>query len=311
VAKVQIIQLASEAQLEQKLYSSLRQRHLPDCFLYTGSQGANNWLKLDSSPEFFVARRLTLLLKDNIHQIVCFIGPGHNLASIGVGNGLKEAILLEKWLTNSHPHYYCIDISRELVEIALERVSHLPIEKTGIVAFLEDLGKLTEMWTRPVLLALLGNNFCNYEPEWLLNMLRNHLSKDDLFIFDCHLLKETPETAVKPYKSEINKKFNLGPLTQRGLDDDDCRFELKLLPVQTKGEDIFKIIKQITILKDTEIHIQPKNIRFSGGDIIKMGFTYKYRRHQIENYLQSFGFNIRMSKISTSAEELIILARKQ
>ena len=56
----------------------------------TGADGAKNWLKLDGSEAFPVARQLKVLLEKNIASIVRFIPTGMSFVSIGVGNGKRR-----------------------------------------------------------------------------------------------------------------------------------------------------------------------------------------------------------------------------
>ena len=52
-----------EKSMEERLLQSLKNHELPDYFLYTGMWGAKNWLKLDGSGTFPVARKLKDLLE--------------------------------------------------------------------------------------------------------------------------------------------------------------------------------------------------------------------------------------------------------
>ncbi|MCO5383994.1 MAG: L-histidine N(alpha)-methyltransferase [Methanosarcina barkeri] len=144
--------ITSKKDIEEKLRESLKNHELPDYLLYTGADGARNWLKLDESETFLVARKLKVLLEKNIASIVRFIPPGMSFVSIGVGNGEKERIFLEEIIRKNLAEepasgkisirYYPIDINNELVDIALEKVENLPVEKKGIVGFIEDMAIL-------------------------------------------------------------------------------------------------------------------------------------------------------------------------
>ena len=94
------IELITESMLETLLYDNLIERRMPDFFLYTGDDGAKNWLKLDDSREFPIARHLTALLRESISSILPFISPNSCVLSVGTGNGEKERILLEGLLAS-------------------------------------------------------------------------------------------------------------------------------------------------------------------------------------------------------------------
>ncbi len=195
------IVIISQKDIERKLYECLKKHELPDYLLYTGIGGAKNWLKLDGIEEFPVARKLKILLDRNLDSIVRFIPTGMSLVSMGVGNGDKERIFLEALVKKNlaeNPisrkvamRYYPIDINSEFVDIALKKVNNLPVEKKGIVGFLEDMAILKKSWRLPILFCILGNTFCNYEPEFILQLVRENLEQGDLFFFDADISLKT------------------------------------------------------------------------------------------------------------------------
>lgn len=176
------VELVTEDVLEARLLRCLEERHMPDCFLYLGESGVRNWLTLSASEAFPVAERLTCLLKESIPSIARHVPGRFDLVSIGVGGGEKERIMLEA-LTGQHDvSYVAVDISGGMVDEALRTVKGIDVGKTGVVAFLEDLGRLRRLWRSPVLLCLLGNNFCNYEPDGVLDAVHRELGPDDLLL---------------------------------------------------------------------------------------------------------------------------------
>ena len=189
---------------------------MPDYLLYTGADGAKNWLKLDGSEAFPVARQLKVLLEKNIASVVRFIPTGMSFVSIGVGNGEKERIFLEELIRKNLAEkpasgkvsirYYPIDINSELVDIALEKVENLPVEKKGIVGFIEDMAILKKNWRLPVLFCILGNTFCNYEPEFILQLVRENLEQGDLFFFDA---KSSPYSGFRR-RGTVCKEIRIG-----------------------------------------------------------------------------------------------------
>ena len=312
------IELVTKDELEVKFCECLEQRQMPDCFLYLDHSGVRSWLALDSSEEFTVASRLTDLLQQSLPAIAEHISGKFNMASIGVGSGEKERMLLEALVPRGTPTYYAVDISSEMVDQALNAVADINVEKTGLVAFLEDLPLLQQFWNPPALLCLLGNNFCNYDPDYLLDTVHAQLEGDDLFLFDCHLFpskqeeqEQAREQMEQTYHSPLNVRFNLAPLIQRGVSPDDCAFHLHFLPVETSLGIIYRTKKWIEILKDTTVSCGPKKVLLKAGDTISMGFTYKYTRLQIQGYLQRHGFQEVALFLSPDEHNLLALVRKR
>ncbi|MCQ1537183.1 L-histidine N(alpha)-methyltransferase [Methanosarcina sp. KYL-1] len=314
------IELISEKDLKEKLYENLKQHHLPDYLLYAGSEGAKNWLTLNGSENFPVARGLKELLREKVEEIGRFIPSCMNLVSLGVGNGEKERILLEKLVQKSSPSYYAIDISSKLVDSALETVRDLPVKKTGIVGFIEELGVLKNYWRPPVLFCILGNTFCNYEPDFILKLVRENLDSGDIFLFDAHILpgaegseaaKAASRSVLGTYASRENALFNMYPLIHYGMALEDFDFELLLSHVDSRIGTLYRTRKTMNILKETSLELDSGTVTFKEGDIIGMGFTYKYTYDQIIAFLNICEFDVLRTFLSEDRTNVIILAKKR
>lgn len=312
------IELITRDDLEVRLRECLEQRQMPDYFLYLGDSGVRNWLTLSSSEQFPVASRLTDLLRQSIPSIARHLSGRFDLVSIGVGSGEKERILLEALIQRGAPAYYPVDISSQMVDEALNTVADINVDKTGLVALLEDLALLRPFWKPPVLLCLLGNNFCNYEPDYLLESVHGQIESNDLFLFDCHLfpaLREGEEAGreqiERAYRSQLNVRFNIDPLVQRGLDPDNCIFHLELLPMDTSLGTVYRTSKWLQILRDATVSCGSSEVSLVAGDIIRLGFTYKYTCQQVQGYLQQHGFQEVELFLSPGEDNLLALVQRQ
>ena len=312
------IELVTRDDLEARLRECLDQRCMPDYFLYLDESGVSNWLTLNGSEGFPVASRLTELLRQSLPSIARHLSGGFDLVSIGVGSGEKERMLLEVLAQRGVPSYYPVDISSQMVDEALKTVADIDVKKTGLVALLEDLASLRRFWNPPVLLCLLGNNFSNYEPDYLLSTVHRELESDDLFLFDCHLFPTKQggdelarEQVERMYRSELNVRFNIDPLVRRGLEPDDCVFHLELLPGETSLGTVYKTSKWLEILKETTLTCGQDRVSLVAGDIIRLGFTYKHTSQQVQDYLKRNGFGLVELFLSPDGDNLLALVRKQ
>jgi len=311
------IELVTGEELDARLLSFLTQRQMPDYFLYLGSTGAKRWLDLARSNEFPIATRLTELLRTNVHSLAHSLPRAIDVVSIGVGDGQKEVLLLKALKERSKVRYFPVDISSHMVNEALEKAADLGVKMTGFVALFEDLPRLQQYWRPPVLLCMLGNNICNYAPEELLSTVFRELEVGDYFLFDCHLFAPQPEEEEqwrevfeRAYHSDLNIRFNIGPLMDRGLRMEDCSFKLDLVKVDSLFGQTYRTEKFIEILRETSITIGQSEVRLAAGDIIRMGFTYKYNASQIEGYLQHYNFNMKKRFFSEDGGNLLVLAQK-
>lgn len=312
------IELVSKEELETRLKASLEQRHMPDYFLYLGDSGVKNWLTLSSSQEFPIARRLTELLRQSLAAIARHLSGRFNMVSIGVGKGEKERMLLEALTPRCPLTYYAVDISSEMVDEALNTVANIEVERIGLVALFEDLPLLRQFWISPVLLCLLGNNFCNYDPDYVLETIHQQLEFNDLFLFDCHLLptrRESKKLGIQQveqvYRSKLNMRFNISPLVQRGLDPANCAFHLDLLPMETAMGTVYRTSKWLEISKDTTILCGPNKVSIAAGDIIRLGFTYKFTPSQVHGYLRRHGFQKVELFLGPDGDNLLALVEKK
>ena len=310
------IDLITPTELESRLLACLRRRELPDCFLYVGDAGTRNWLDLDRSDDFTVATSLTALLSRNADAIARHLAPATTLLSIGVGNGQKERLLLEAMAERTVARYVAVDVSSRLVDEAMAAVEDLPVESLGITGLCEDLPVLLQHAGPPRLVALLGNNFCNYEPDALLTLMAKALDPDDLLLLDAHLLPERTDGLdawrqgfVRAYRSPANVRFNLGPLTARGMDPEACSFHLELLPFETSQGQVLRTRKWIEVVRDAAVRLGSETVEFAAGDTLEMGFTYKYTAPQMEGTLRDHGFATLERFLSAADDNLLLLAR--
>ena len=311
-----IVYLYTAQQLEDALYENLRQRRMPDCFLYMGNSGAENWLDLEQSQDFTVASRLTELLARNVDGIAGALPDSLDVVTVGAGDGRKERRLLQALLAGGTIRYTVIDVSSKLVGAALQTAEDLEVEKLGIVAFWEDLPKLRRYWDSPFLLGLLGNNFSNYRPEQLLELVSSQMNEDDYFLFDAHL---HPGEAAREdqwrmeveeaYGSEKNARFNMWPIISHGADPRACRFNIALTEVETSAGSVYRTHKEIRILKPITLEFGDEKLELAEGEVIEMGFTYKYTLDTLRKLLAAEGFNTVKEFCDERAENALLLVK--
>lgn len=309
--------LLTDERLEEMLLENLRKGFMPDCFLYVGESGARRWLDLAASKEFPIVARLTDLLETSSLAVSAFFSGAVDLVSVGVGSGEKDKLLLERLISTCDIKYVGVDVSSRLLNEAMKRLRRTGVEKTGIVARFEDIGKFEEYWQASVLLCMLGDSFSNFDPERVLRLVRKHLGPGDAFLFDCSLLPLNRsngdagdafvEQVEKIYGSEVNRKFNIAPLVDRGIDPESCRFSIELKTVKTPTGNVLKTSKRLEVLEDSTISSDSGEVRLKTGDTLKMGFTYKYRADQVRALLKRYHFDELALFFSPDGENLLAL----
>jgi hypothetical protein len=185
------------------------------------------------------------------------------------------------------------------------------------VAGIEDLPDLLADVRPPVLLCLLGNTFSNFEPDELLATVAGHLAAGDSFLFDCHLapdaeadVEDWRRRVEAAYGSDENARFNLGPLTSRGVDPAACRFSLRLRRVPTPHGPAWRTHKTIEMLADAEASFASGPLALPAGRVIEMGFTYKHTRGQVIDHVRRHGLDVVKAWTDAAGGNLLVLARR-
>lgn len=101
------------------------------------------------------------------------------------------------------------------------------------------------------------------------------------------------------------------PLLQYGMAPDDFDFELLLAHVDSRIGALYRTQKSLNILKDSEIRVGEETICFREGDVIRMGFTYKYTYDQVLTFLDICGFEVLKTFLSEDGTNAMILAKKR
>ena len=311
------IKLLTKADLVRQLYENLKQLRLPDYLLYMDHWGAENWLALDKSKKFSVTSQLTKLTQENIGSIAQFLPRDINIVSIGVGSGEKDHILLKELVPKKNIKYYPIDINEYFVDMTLQGIEKLPIEKTGIVGSIEDISTIKTYLDSPYMLCMLGNTFCNYEPDRILKILNENLDITDFFLLDCQLFPQATDSSVakkdleEMYRCEENVTFNKYPLIKYGMNPDNIQFHMELLSTNLSTGTVYKTHKNLKITTDGSVKIGTNTVHFKSGDVIKMGFTYKYTYEQIISLLKKWRFTLVKSYMSDDCANILIFSKKQ
>lgn len=314
-----MVQMLTDDAVEALLKESLQRRDMPDCFLYMGTTGVKRWLALSSSGEFPVANSLTELLETSIPRIAEHLSGPLNLTSVGVGSGVKERLLLEALGKPCELTYFAVDSSAAMVEKALAAVRDLDVPNVGVVARFEELPRLEHLWDASVVLCMLGNVFCNFDPDFALSMVRSELEQGDFFLLDCSVLpagkangnalRDFAEEVEEVYRSDLNQSFNITPLVERGMVRDACRFHLDLVPTETSIGTVFRTSKRLEVLEDSSVRVGRDLVSFGEGETITMGGTYKYTAEQVRALLKKHDFEEVELFCSPDGDNLLILAR--
>ncbi len=292
----------------------LARHHLPDWLLYAGENGSRRWLELSDSSTFTVAEDLTRLLASQADGLASRIPERASLISVGTGSGRKEALLLEALMRRGCARYIAMDLSPPMLAAAMEAVAQLPIAAHPILGRSEQLGTVLDRLHSPRLICVLGNHFCNYHADDFLTMLAPHLGLGDRVLIDARIVPPDAGAGwiartAAAYSSAANRRFNLGPLVDRGVDPTACTFELALL---ASGEDPvqpLRTAKSIRLESDQMIQFADgPALPLPAGELLTMGCTWFHTRHSLQQCFARNGWTIDHDHVSPSGGQSLILA---
>jgi ubiquinone/menaquinone biosynthesis C-methylase UbiE len=103
-----------------ELKNSLRKNEIPLKFCYMG-QGAKCWNNLRESKEYKLGDKWVYILEKTLPQVRKRLnGEDYNLIHVGPGNGIEIPSFLGSIGLNGKARYCGIDVSRDMLELAIE-----------------------------------------------------------------------------------------------------------------------------------------------------------------------------------------------
>src|SRR2546423_3324572 len=115
-----IYALLREEQIAAEFAAALQRRFLDEKFFYWLPPSVAAWCDLCNSPAYRNANRALNLLRREAPRLVKAIPHASILCGLGCGEGSKDEILLQAYVSAQHPvAYMAADFSQALVERAL------------------------------------------------------------------------------------------------------------------------------------------------------------------------------------------------
>ncbi|MFW5698862.1 MAG: L-histidine N(alpha)-methyltransferase [Planctomycetota bacterium] len=300
--------------IEASLRHWLERHHLPDWLLYTGTQGSQRWLELSDSSVFTIAEDLTRLLAAQVGELAPRIAQHASLISVGTGSGRKEAHLLAALSRRACRHYIAVDLSPSMLDLAMEAVAQLPLSVQPVLGRSEHLGAVLEGVPAPRLICVLGNHFSNYHADDFLALLEPHLTPEDRLLIDARIIppqasRVWTERTAAAYSSPANRRFNLGPLVDRGVDPAACTFELALIGPADEPKQPLRTAKSIQIESDQVVQFADGPTHtLPAGELLSMDFTHLHTRSSLRQCFARNGWTIHHEHLSRGGGQMLLLA---
>ncbi|MBI5152722.1 L-histidine N(alpha)-methyltransferase, partial [Candidatus Peregrinibacteria bacterium] len=236
IHKPKINILDTNKKISEEFLACLRRRNVPTKFLYWGRRETQNWLNVCKDPEYINWPLEINLLKTNLSEIVKLVNPAvKNLIGLGIGNGVKDKMILEAFLKNHPMRYFAIDISLHMIKAGFKTLRKVPVEKTAYIGDFEHLEKLAPKIKKQTnasnLISILGNTLGNLDQVSTLNLIRRSMGKNDYLLFAVQILERGKILHIgeilSAYNTKVLQDSSFGAIMRSGLKKSDGFIEIE------------------------------------------------------------------------------------
>lgn len=300
------IEFVKDDKLQEIFFRYLKGHRLPADLLTIGAGSESGRLAIPAGAESAVSDRLTSLLREKMPFIAESIPDGVTVACIGVGDGETGLIIARELAGRRNCEFCAMDVSGRLLDAALAKLGTVAMKTTAYIGFLDDLPKLRERVSSPLVICCLNNSFCRREPEHFLSLIRGSLHSQDLFLFDCHLFDSGDQSESEP---AVKNETGLRDVSGFGLEPDSYAFREDILPTVTPAGQACRTKSVLQIQKDCQLSVDAGTLQLKKGEEIELGFTYKYKLSQVVTLLKRLRFQIIRLFLSDDNNDLIVLVK--
>ena len=313
--------LISDLELDKSLIDCLKNRDLEQKFFYT-EEGADLYygsydhsaksVPVDfSSPEYYDLITKELKKKQRIA-----------LVSLGCGDASSEKPLLKELKKDGYNFtYFAVDISRQMLDLAVSNLMNLGIDTQYLCAdimskdFREEIIQLTADFDCRVFLFL-GNTISNVNQTNIVDSLYSMLKKDDLLFLDLRIRRSLDNSEdlelfnfYSQYLQDPKKiKWLLGPLRSVGIDPNCGVLNLEMLKEKSVGA----ILLNFFFLFNKKVVIKARNevIHFLPEERLDLLNIRAYYPDTLNNFFKEHGFRLVQSKINQNIRHGFFIYQK-
>jgi dimethylhistidine N-methyltransferase len=269
-----------------------RPRTIPPKFFYD-RRGFALFERICESPEYYLTRTETAILRGNADDMARLIGPQCVIIEPGCGAARKIRLLLERLRPAA---YVGIDISRDGLLASTRRLA-LDYPWLRVHAACADLcGPLAHLQVPPGRRVAFypGSSIGNFDPDEALQLLRRMralVGPDGMLLIGVDLKKD-PAVLHAAYNDAagITARFNLNLLDRMRRELDAAADADGFAHEAFYAADAGRIEMHLVSRRRQQIRIDGRCFDFAAGDTIHTENSYKYGVEQFERQAQAGGF---------------------
>lgn len=258
-------------------------------------RGSRLFDEITRLPEYYPTRSELEILRNRCSEISSFIGQEAVVLELGGGNGMKGSLLLN--CLEKPSAYILVDISRDSLEIAVERLrsEHESVDVRAVWADYTDTEVMKGLnFPGRKSIVFLGSTIGNMEPENARNFLqgcRNLLTDGEGLTIGVDLKKDR-DILERAYNDSqgVTAEFNLNLIhrinSEFGAELDPAEFR----HVAFYNQDMGRIEMHLESLAEQAFKLDGVEFTMARGERIHTENSYKYSTGEFTEILKRTGF---------------------
>ena len=309
--KIEVV--LTEADIAQEFAEAVQARDVPEKFFFWSPHSARAWLSLTDDPVLYggLAATWGSLAADPRTLARNFSGRVP-IISFGSGDGARDRMLMEGLKqVGAQCHYFPVDASQTLLEMACAGADDDDFETTGIKADISSpvhLVYAADAAEPPRLFLSTGNTLGGFDPLAQIRYFAQCLRGADCLIVDGELYDEKQTMARREYPAV--RRFLAALLTGIGItaDDGEVRFDHKL---DERHRGLHLITRSFRAGRDLSASVGGEQVPLERGERIGLNFQYVYSADSFRWLLrEQGGLSIEREYLSPDGRFLTALCRK-
>jgi uncharacterized SAM-dependent methyltransferase len=309
--KIEVV--LSEADIAQEFTEAVQARDVPEKFFFWSPHSARAWLSLTDNPALYGGLAATWgSLAADARSLVRDFSGRVPVISFGSGDGARDRMLMDGLKQGgAQCHYFPVDASQTLLEMACAGADDDDFETTGIKADISSpvhLVYAADAAEPPRLFISSGNTLGGFDPLAQIRYFAQCLRGGDYLIVDGEIYDEQQTMARRENLSV--RRFLAAMLTGIGItaDDGEIRFDHKL---DERHQGLHLIRRSFRADRDLSASAGGEQVPLERGERIGLNFQYVYSAASFGWLLrEQGGLTIEKEYISPDGRFLTALCRK-
>jgi len=309
--KIEVV--LTEADIAQEFTEAVQARDVPEKFFFWSPHSARAWLSLSDDPVLYGGLAATWgALAGESRALARNLAAKVPVISLGAGDGARDRMLMEGLKqAGAQCHYFPVDASQTLLELACAGADDDDFETTGIKADISSpvhLVYAADAAEPPRLFISSGNTLGGFDPLAEIRYFAQPLRDGDYLLLDGELYDEKETMARREHASV--RSFLAAMLTGIGIggDDGEIRFDHKL---DERHQGLHLITRSFRAGRDLSASVGGQQVPLERGERMGLNFQYVYSADSFRWLLrEQGGLAIEREYLSPDGRFLTALCRK-